>query len=88
MHTIAEFAEIRKQLDAERAAIGRQDAEFAMVGSCVDAFDYDGYRRLEDVGVTHLLTMPWMFYAGVTDDVQEKIDGVRRFADDVITRFQ
>jgi probable F420-dependent oxidoreductase len=87
MHTIAEFADIRQQLDAERAAIGRQDSEFAMVGSCVDAFDYDGYRRLEDVGVTHLLTMPWVFYSGFTDDFQLRLDGIRRFADDIITRF-
>ena len=58
-----------------------------MVGSCVDAFDYDSYRRLEDVGVTHLLTMPWVFYSGFTDDLQLRIDGVRRFADDIISRF-
>lgn len=87
MHTIAEFAEIRKQLDAERAAIGREDTQFAMVGSCVDAFDYDGYRRLEDVGVTHLLTMPWVFYYGFTEDPQERLDGIRRFADDIISKF-
>jgi probable F420-dependent oxidoreductase len=87
MHTIEEFAEIRRKLDAERAAIGRSDTEFAMVGSCVDAFDYDGYRRLEEVGVTHLLTMPWAFYSGFTDDLQERIDGIRRFADDIISKF-
>ncbi|MEY2452153.1 MAG: hypothetical protein QOD92_1727 [Acidimicrobiaceae bacterium] len=87
MHTIEEFREIRAQLDAERAAIGRQDADFAMVGSCVDAFDYDSYRRLEEVGVTHLLTMPWVFYSGFTDVLQERIDGIKRFADDIITKF-
>ena len=87
MQTTEEFREIRAKLDAERAKIGRADTNFAMVGSCIDAFDYDGYRRLEEVGVTHLLTMPWVFYAGMTDDLQEKIDGIHRFADDIIAKF-
>ena len=39
---------------------------------------------LADGGVTHLLTLPWVFYAGFTDDLQERLDGIRRFADDVI----
>jgi probable F420-dependent oxidoreductase len=88
MHTTEEFREIRARLDDERAKIGRADAPFAMIGSCIDAFDYDGYRRLEDVGVTHLLTMPWVFYSGMTSDLQAKIDGIHRFADDVITKFR
>jgi hypothetical protein len=87
MHTTEEFRDIRARLDAERAKIGRSDTDFAVIGSCIDAFDYDGYRRLEEAGVTHLLTMPWVFYAGLTDDLQEKIDGVRRFADDIISKF-
>ncbi|HEV3225840.1 MAG TPA: TIGR03619 family F420-dependent LLM class oxidoreductase [Acidimicrobiales bacterium] len=87
MHTIAEFTDIRKRLDEERTALGRSGTDFAMIGSCIDAFDYDGYRRLEAAGVTHLLTMPWVFYSGMTDVLQEKIDGVHRFADDIISRF-
>ena len=87
MHTVEEFREIRAKLDAERAVIGRSDTDFAVVGSCVDAFDYDGYRRLEDAGVTHLLTMPWVFYSGFTTDLQERLDGIRRFADDIISKF-
>jgi hypothetical protein len=27
--------------------------------------------------------MPWLFYSGLTGDHQEKLDGIRRFADDV-----
>jgi alkanesulfonate monooxygenase SsuD/methylene tetrahydromethanopterin reductase-like flavin-dependent oxidoreductase (luciferase family) len=87
MHTIEEFREIRRTLDDERAKVGRSDTDFAVVGACTDAFDYDGYRRLEEAGVTHLLTMPWVFYSGFTDDLQLRIDGVRRFADDIIARW-
>ena len=27
--------------------------------------------------------MPWVFYAGFTDDLQQKIDGIHRFAEDI-----
>jgi hypothetical protein len=34
-----------------------------------------------------LLTWPWVFYTGFKSDAQQRLDGVRRFADDVITKF-
>src|SRR5262249_45004123 len=34
MHTIEEFREIRKKLDAERDALGRGDTDFAVIGAC------------------------------------------------------
>jgi alkanesulfonate monooxygenase SsuD/methylene tetrahydromethanopterin reductase-like flavin-dependent oxidoreductase (luciferase family) len=88
LHTTEELAAIRKTLDGYRREYGREDQDFAMVASCSDAFDYDAYRRLEDVGVTHLLTMPWFFYSGFTEDLQERIDGIHRFTDDIVSRFQ
>jgi hypothetical protein len=39
------------------------------------------------MGVTHLVTQPWHFYAGDTTDLDERVDGIRRFADDVIRKF-
>ena len=47
----------------------------------------DGYRRLYDAGVTHLITMPWYFYAGADADLAGKLDGIKRFADDVIAKW-
>ena len=47
----------------------REREPFHVLASCKDAWDLDGYRRLEEVGVTHLVTQPWLFYAGETDDV-------------------
>ncbi|MEJ7584289.1 MAG: TIGR03619 family F420-dependent LLM class oxidoreductase [Acidimicrobiales bacterium] len=82
------LGEFRRQIDAYRAELGRGGEPFAMVGSPNDAIDVDGYRRAADVGVTHLLTMPWVFYSGFTDDLQEKIDGVHRFAEDVLSHFE
>lgn len=82
-----ELGDFRCRIDAHRAELGRQDEPFAMVGSPNDAVDVDGYRRAEEAGVTDLLTMPWVFYSGFTDDLQEKVDGVYRFADDVLAHL-
>ena len=47
----------------------------------------DVSRRLEAAGVTHIMTMPWAFYHGESDKLEHKIDGLKRFADDVISKF-
>jgi len=86
--TTDELGEFRRRLDALRADQGRADEPFAMIGSTSDAVDVDGYRKVEAVGVTDLLTMPWFFYSGFTHDLQEKIDGVYRFAEDILPHFQ
>jgi probable F420-dependent oxidoreductase len=87
LHTIEELADIRRRIDAYRDEYGRRDETFAMYGSVKDAWDLDGYRRVADAGVTHLVTMPWYFYAGAEADLAGKVDGIRRFADDVIAKW-
>ena len=87
LHTIDELADIRRRIDAFRAEYGRSDEPFAMYGSVKDAWDLDGYRRAFDAGVTHLVTMPWYFYAGPEADLQGKIDSIHRFAEDVIAKW-
>jgi probable F420-dependent oxidoreductase len=87
MHTIDELRSIRSRIDGYRAEYGRDDTDFAFIASAVDAFDLDGYRRMADAGVTHLLTLPWIFYSGMTDDLSLRVDGIKRFADDIIAEF-
>jgi alkanesulfonate monooxygenase SsuD/methylene tetrahydromethanopterin reductase-like flavin-dependent oxidoreductase (luciferase family) len=86
LHTTEQLAGICRRLQELRAELGREGEPFAVLASCRDAWDLDGYRRLEEAGVTHLVTQPWLFHAGDTLDLQERIDGIRRFADDVISR--
>ena len=88
LHTTEEFREIIGRLRQYRAEYGRGAEPLQVVGACTDAADVDGYRRLEDTGVTHLQTMPWVFYGGQTDSLDDKLDGIRRFADDVIAKFR
>ena len=69
----------------------RQDDQrrgpFDVMASASDVHDVDGYRRLGDAGISHILTMPWAFYHGLTDDLAKKQDGIRRFADEVLAAF-
>ena len=45
--------------------------------SAMDAWDLDGYRRVHEAGVTHLVTMPWYFYAGADADLRRQGRGHR-----------
>ena len=85
--TTEELAAFRRRIDEHRAEYGRENEPFTMIGSASDAVDVDGYRKVEAAGVTDLLTMPWVFYSGFTDDLQEKIDGTYRFAEDILSHF-
>lgn len=84
LQTTEQIAECIDKVRRFRAEQGRPDEPFEVMASASDAFDLDGYRRLAEHGVTHVLTMPWMLYGGPTDDLQRKLDGIRRFAEDVL----
>ncbi|MAJ59214.1 MAG: LLM class F420-dependent oxidoreductase [bacterium TMED88] len=72
----------------EKVRIYRRELEraegFDVMASATDAHGLDGYRRLEAGGVTHILTLPWVFYHGMTENLDEKIDGLQRFAADFV----
>jgi alkanesulfonate monooxygenase SsuD/methylene tetrahydromethanopterin reductase-like flavin-dependent oxidoreductase (luciferase family) len=87
IHSTRELAEIVRKLATYRAEFGREKERFDVIAAANDAFDVDGYRRLEDVGVTHLQTMPWAFYGGGGDTLEEKTNGLERFAEDVIAKL-
>lgn len=88
IHTSAELREIVATLRRFRAEAGRAEQPFAIVAACADAFDADGIRRLGELGVTHYATAPWLFYGGAWDSLPDKVDGLRRFADDVIAKLR
>jgi probable F420-dependent oxidoreductase len=87
LHTMDELTDIRRRIDGFREECGRSDQPFSVYGSLKDAWDLDGYRRAADAGVTHLVTMPWYFYAGPEADLAGKLDGIKRFADDIIAKW-
>jgi probable F420-dependent oxidoreductase len=70
-----------------RKDYGRGHESFEVMATPSDAWTVDGYRKLEDAGVTHIMTMPWPFYHGDSEKLEHKIDAIKRFADDVISKF-
>jgi probable F420-dependent oxidoreductase len=83
LHSLEGLREICGTLQALREEAGRAERPFDVIAACTDAFDVDGYKRVRDAGVTTLQTMPWYFYGGPTEDLEKKLDGIKRFADDV-----
>jgi len=57
--------------------------DFTILTPLTDAFTVADYRRAEDAGITGIITMPWMFYAGPEATLAEKIDGMQRFRKDL-----
>jgi probable F420-dependent oxidoreductase len=82
--TIEGAFEARARLDQLRAEAGRSDEPFAVIASVTDAVVADDFRRAEEAGVTDILTMPWAYYSGFEATLDQKIDGMTRFAEDVI----
>ncbi|MEY3362203.1 MAG: hypothetical protein RL531_1922 [Actinomycetota bacterium] len=79
-HALGELARYRTEY-------GRDHLPFEVNALCIDVFDLDGYKRLEEKGVTELQTVPWYFYGGDPNDLSVKLDSLARFADEVITKL-
>jgi len=87
LQTSAEILDCVDQVQGYRRELGR-DGDFDVMASAKDAANVDGYRRLEEGGVTQILTMPWVFYHGLTEDVEKKVDGIKRFGDEVVEKMR
>jgi probable F420-dependent oxidoreductase len=87
LHTLEELRGIAAKLAAFRADSERAGRPFSLAAAVKDAFTLDGYRRAADVGVTHLQTMPWIFYSGGKDTLEAKCDGIRRFGDEIVAKL-
>ncbi len=81
----AEILESVQKIRSWRQQAGATGA-FDVMASASDVHDLDGFRRLEAAGVTHVLTMPWAYHHGLTDDLAKKRDGLRRFADEIVQK--
>ncbi|UXA04999.1 TIGR03619 family F420-dependent LLM class oxidoreductase [Mycobacterium sp. SMC-2] len=66
-----------------RAENGLSMDRFTVLTPLTDAFTTADYRRAEAAGITGIITMPWMFYAGPDASLDDKIDGMRRFRKDL-----
>ncbi len=74
------------ELHRLREEFGRGSEPFEIKVVCADVFDADGFRRLEDAGVTDCITMPWYLYGGDVQSLDVKTAALGRFAEKVIAR--
>ena len=87
LQTTQEIIDCVDKVRAYRKELGKSET-FDVMASASDAAGIDGYKKLGDGGVNHILTMPWVFYHGMTDELDKKVDGTKRFADDVIAKMR
>jgi probable F420-dependent oxidoreductase len=69
-----------------RAEYGRQNQPFEIHAISLDAYTLDGIKRLEDRGVTDALVGFRNAYQADTMALQQKLDAIRRYADQVIAK--
>ncbi|POP53651.1 TIGR03619 family F420-dependent LLM class oxidoreductase [Zhongshania marina] len=87
LQSSAEILSCVQRIQQYRKEYGRENLPFSVMATPSDAFTIDGYKRLEDGGVSHILTQPWPFYYGDTQELAKKIDGIKRYADDYIAEL-
>lgn len=75
-----------KRLAELRREYGREREPFEVHVISLDAYHVDGVRRLEEVGVTDLIVGFRDVYGGKDMPLQQKIDALRAYADNVIAK--
>lgn len=70
------LAEVRREHGAE--------GDFAVIVALTDAFLPEHFVRAEAGGVTDCMTMPWMYYYGNDATLEQKLEGMTRFAEQII----
>jgi len=55
------------------------------VVALTDALTADDFARAEAGGITDVMTMPWLYYHGFKATLDQKIDGMQRFRDEVLS---
>ena len=87
-----EIASAIADIQTLRSGTPREGKPLEVYAACPDANDIEGYHRMEDAGISHLVAKPWRLYsktnavgiAGLT----EMKDGLRRFGDEVIAKMK
>jgi probable F420-dependent oxidoreductase len=72
----ARLAEVRRDIGAE--------GDFSVITALNDAFLPEHFERAEAGGVTDCWTMPWAIHHGLSCTLDQKLDGLERFAKDVL----
>lgn len=83
LYTTDEATALAAKLAEARRAIGAE-GDFSVITALSDAFLPEHFERAEAGGVTDCWTMPWAYYHGLEASLDQKVDGMERFAKDVL----
>ena len=85
-----ELPGLLERLAELRREAGRERDPFEVHVISMDAYTADGVRRLEEIGVTDVIVgFRWPYVVGPdTEPLQDKIDALNRYADDVIAQVK
>ena len=83
LYTIEEAGRHARRLAEIRDGIGAT-RDFRVITALTDAFLPEQFADAEAQGVTDVWTMPWAYYHGLDASLEQKLDGIRRFAEDVL----
>ena len=86
----ADLPGLLARLTGLRAEYGTAGRPFEVHVISADAYTADGVRRLEDAGVTDVIVgFRWPYHTGPdTQPLAEKLDSLRRYADDIIAKVR
>ena len=76
----ARLLEIRDELGAT--------GTFEIITALSDAFLPEHFATAAAAGITEVWTMPWAYYSGLDATLEQKLDGMRRFAEDIMVPAQ
>lgn len=83
LYTIEEAAGHARRLAELREEAGNE-RDFSVITALTDAFLPEQFLEAHARGVSDVMTMPWAYYHGLDVDLERKLDGLERFAADVL----
>ena len=83
LYTVEDASRHARTLAELRDSLGAT-GDFRVITALTDAFLPEQFAAAEEQGVTDVWTMPWAYYHGLDASLEQKLDGIRRFAEDVI----
>ena len=82
IYTVEEACGHAARLLELRAEGERAGEPFEIITALSDAFLPEHFATARDAGITEVWTMPWAYYSGLDATLEQKLDGMRRFAED------
>lgn len=83
LYTVEEAAGHAATLARMREEAGNE-RDFSFITALTDAFLPEQFAAAEERGVSDVMTMPWAYYHGLDVGLEQKLDGMERFAADVL----